>query len=98
VIRVLLPYHLQRLAGIGGEVELEVAGTATIGTVLDALELRYPVLRGTIRDHGTLERRPMIRLFACRQDLSFDEPDTPLPPAVAGGVEPLRIVGAMAGG
>jgi len=98
VIRVALPYHLRNLALVEGEVELDVGGPATVGAVLDALEARFPVLRGTIRDHGTLRRRPMIRLFACRQDLSFQPPDTPLPDAVANGSEPLRVVGAMAGG
>ena len=98
MIRVALPYHLRNLARVQGEVELDVGGPATVGAVLDALEARFPVLRGTIRDHGTLRRRPMIRLFACRQDLSFQPPDTPLPDAVANGSEPLRVVGAMAGG
>jgi hypothetical protein len=98
VIRVLLPYHLQNLARVTGEVELEVEGPATVGAVLDALEARFPVLRGTIRDHGTGRRRPMIRLFACREDLSFEPPEALLPAAVAGGAEPLRVVGAMAGG
>ena len=98
MIRVALPYHLRNLALVEGEVELDVGGPATVGAVLDALEARFPVLRGTIRDHGTLRRRPMIRLFACRQDLSFQPPDTPLPDAVANGSEPLRVVGAMAGG
>ena len=98
MIRVALPYHLRNLARVEGEVELDVSGPATVGAVLDALEARFPVLRGTIRDHGTLRRRPMIRLFACRQDLSFQPPDTPLPEAVAHGSEPLRVVGAMAGG
>jgi hypothetical protein len=98
VIRVVLPYHLRNLARVAGEVELEVDAPATIGDVLDALEARFPALRGTIRDHGTRQRRPLIRFFACREDLSFDPPDRPLPEAVVNGEEPLRIVGAMAGG
>ena len=98
MIRVALPYHLRNLAQVAGEVELEVAAPVTIGAVLDALEARFPALRGTLRDHGTLRRRPLIRFFACRQDLSFDPPDRPLPEAVVDGSEPFRIVGAMAGG
>ena len=99
MIRVVLPYHLRNLARIdGGEVALEVAGPATQRTVLDALEARYPVLRGTIRDHVTLKRRPMLRFFACQEDLSHEPPDAPLPDAVAAGAEPFMVVGAMAGG
>ena len=98
MIRVALPYHLRNLAGAAGEVELEAVDPPTLGAVLDALEARHPILRGTIRDHATLRRRPMIRFFACREDLSFEPPDAPLPEAVADGSEPLRIVGAMAGG
>jgi molybdopterin synthase sulfur carrier subunit len=98
VIRVVLPYHLCNLARIDGELELEVSGPPTIDALLSALEARFPVLRGTMRDHGTLQRRPLIRFFARGQDLSFDPPDTLLPEAVVNGMEPFRIVGAMAGG
>jgi hypothetical protein len=98
VIRVALPYHLRTLARIDGEVELEISGPATVRSALDALEMRYPVLRGTIRDHGTLKRRPFIRFFACKEDLSNETPEILLPDAVVSGVEPLVIVGAMAGG
>jgi sulfur-carrier protein len=98
MIRVMLPAHLRTLARVDGEVTLEIAGPVTQRAVLDALEARYPMLRGTIRDHATLKRRPFIRLFACEQDLSHESPDTPLPEAVASGAEPLVIVGAMAGG
>ena len=98
MIRVLLPAPLRSLARVSGEVEVEVAGTATQRAVLDALEARYPMLRGTIRDHVTLKRRPFIRFFACQQDLSHDPPDTPLPDAIASGAEPFLIVGAIAGG
>ena len=98
MIRVTLPFHLRRLAQVGEEVELEVAEPITLRSVLDALESRYPVLRGTIRDHGTLRRRPFLRFFACEQDLSLDSPDAALPPPVASGAEPLMIVGAVAGG
>ena len=98
MIRVVLPAHLRTLARVDGEVTLDVASPMTVGTVLDALETRYPMLRGTIRDHATKQRRPFIRFFACEQDLSHKLPDTPLPKAVATGAEPLLIVGAMAGG
>ncbi|MCO5995195.1 MoaD/ThiS family protein [Actinoallomurus rhizosphaericola] len=98
MIRVVLPAHLKVLARIDGEVRLDVAGPATPGSVLDALEDRYPVLRGTIRDHGTLRRRAFVRYYACERDLSHDPPDTPLPEPVAKGAEPFLIVGAMAGG
>jgi sulfur-carrier protein len=98
VIRVVLPAHLRVLAKVHGEVELDVAGPVTAGAVLDALEDRYPVLRGTIRDHGTHRRRAFVRYYACERDLSHDPPDTPLPEPVAAGAEPLLIVGAMAGG
>jgi molybdopterin converting factor small subunit len=98
MIRVVLPAHLRTLARVDGEVELEVAGPVTQRSVLDALEARYPVLRGTIRDQTTLKRRAFLRLFACEEDLSHDPPDTPLPDDVARGKEPLLIVGAMAGG
>jgi hypothetical protein len=98
MIRVVLPFHLRKLAGVDGEVELEMAGPVTIGAVLDALEARFPTLRGTIRDHGTLKRRPFVRFFACKEDLSFEPPDTILPDAVVDGREPFLIIGAMAGG
>ena len=98
MIRIMLPAHLRTLARVDGEVTLDVASPMTVGTVLDALEARYPMLRGTIRDHVTQQRRPFIRFFACEQDLSHELPDTPLPAAVVSGVEPLLIVGAMAGG
>jgi sulfur-carrier protein len=98
VIRVVLPAHLRTLAQVGGEVQLDVAGPATQRRVLDALEARYPMLRGTIRDHVTQQRRPFVRFFACEQDLSHDPADEPLPDAVATGAEPYLIVGAMAGG
>ena len=98
MIRVVLPAHLRTLARVDGEVTLDIASPLTVGTVLDALENRYPMLRGTIRDHATKHRRPFIRFFACEQDLSHELPDTPLPKAVATGAEPLLIVGAMAGG
>ena len=98
MIRVYLPAHLRTLADTGSEVELEVAGPVTQRTVLDALEARYPMLRGTVRDHVTLERRPFIRFFACEQDLSHESPDAPLPEAVASGTETYLIVGAIAGG
>ena len=98
MIRVTLPFHLRRLARVGEEVELEVAAPVTLRSVLDALESRYPVLRGTIRDYGTLRRRPFLRFFACERDLSLDSPDAPLPQPVACGAEPLMIVGAVAGG
>jgi hypothetical protein len=98
MIRVLLPYHLQTLARVGREVELQVEGSATISSVLNALESRYPMLRGTIRDHVTQQRRPFIRFFACGQDFSLEPAETPLPAAIVAGNEPFRIVGAMAGG
>jgi molybdopterin synthase sulfur carrier subunit len=98
MIRVVLPAHLRRLARIDGEVRLEVAGAVTQRMVIDALEARYPMLRGTIRDQDTKLRRAFIRFFACEEDLSHELPDTPLPEAVAAGTEPYLIVGAMAGG
>jgi hypothetical protein len=98
MIRVTLPYHLRRLAQVGEEVRLEVPGPITLRSVLDALETRYPVLRGTIRDHGTLRRRPFLRFFACERDLSLEPPDAPLPEPVMSGAEPLMVVGAVAGG
>lgn len=98
MIRVVIPFHLRTLARVSGEVQLAVDGPVTVGTVLDALEARYPMLCGTIRDHTTHERRAFLRFFACEQDLSHDSPDNPLPEAVARGEEPLLIVGALAGG
>jgi sulfur-carrier protein len=98
VIRVVLPPHLRTLARVDGEVTLDVAGPATQATVLDALETRYPVLCGTIRDHDTHRRRPFVRFFACARDLSHDPPDTPLPEAVVSGAEPYLVIGAIAGG
>jgi molybdopterin synthase sulfur carrier subunit len=98
MIRVVLPTHLRRLAQVGGEVELDVQGRATQRSVIDALEASYPMLRGTIRDQVTQQRRPFVRFFACEQDLSLEPPDTPLPDAVATGAEPLLVIGAMAGG
>lgn len=98
MIRVVLPAHLRTLARVDGEVTLHIEGPVTQRLLLDALEARYPMLRGTIRDHATKHRRPFIRFFACEQDLSHELPDTPLPEAVATGAEPLLIVGAMAGG
>jgi molybdopterin synthase sulfur carrier subunit len=98
MIRVALPAHLRTLAHVDGEVELYVEGQATQRLVLDALEARYPMLRGTIRDHVTQKRRPFVRFFACEEDLSHELPDTPLPDAVAAGAEPFLVVGAMAGG
>jgi molybdopterin synthase sulfur carrier subunit len=98
MIRVVLPQHLRTLARVGEEVEIEIAGPATQRAVLDALEARYPVLRGTIRGHTNQGRRPFVRFFACEQDLSHDPPDDPLPEPVATGAEPLLVVGAMAGG
>jgi len=98
VIRVVLPAHLRTLASVDGEVELEVEGAVTQRGVLDALEARYPVLRGTIRDNVTQRRRPFLRFFACEQDLSHESPDAPLPDAVAVGADPFLVVGAIAGG
>ena len=98
MIRVVLPTHLRTLAKVDGEVTLEIEGQVTQRSVLDALEVRYPVLCGTIRDHVTRERRPFIRFFACEEDLSHEPPDAPLPDAVAKGAEPLLVVGAIAGG
>jgi hypothetical protein len=98
MIRVVLPAHLRTLARVDNEVTLEIGGPVTQRAVLDALEARYPVLCGTIRDHSTLKRRPFIRFFACEEDLSHESPDAPLPSAVAAGAEPFLVVGAMAGG
>jgi sulfur-carrier protein len=98
MVTVVLPQHLRTLAHVSGDVELEVRGAVTVRSILDALEARYPMLQGTIREHGTLERRAYVRFFACEQDLSLDSPDTPLPEAVASGKEPFFVIGAIAGG
>src|ERR1039457_4855210 len=98
MIRVILPQHLRTLAHVGSEVELEVEGPITLRSVLDALEACYPMLRGTIRDHVTQQRRPFLRFFACEEDLSHESPDASLPDAVKSGAEPLLIIGAIAGG
>ncbi len=98
MIRVVLPYHLKNLAHVEGEVELSVSGAATVRSVIDALEIRYPMLRGTIRDHVTRERRPFLRFFVCQEDISLDSPDSPLPEPVVAGAEPFLIIGAIAGG
>jgi len=98
MIRVVLPFHLRNLARLEGEAQLQIEGQATLRSVLGALEATYPVLRGTIRDHVTLRRRPFVRFFACEEDLSLEPPDFPLPDAVARGAEPFLIVGAIAGG
>ncbi|HXE76073.1 MAG TPA: MoaD/ThiS family protein [Candidatus Xenobia bacterium] len=98
MIRVVLPPHLRTLARVAGDVELEVPAPVTLGAVLDTLEARYPMLRGTIRDHATQQRRPFLRFFACEEDLSHESPDSPLPEAVVSGAEPLFIIGAIAGG
>src|SRR5712664_3450230 len=98
MIRVVLPFHLRTLARVDGEVQLELESPVTVLSVLEALEARFPVLRGTIRDHGTLKRRPFVRFFACKEDLSLEPPETRLPGAVVSGAEPFLIVGAIAGG
>ena len=98
MIRVVLPHHLRTLARVGREIELQVEDPISLGTILDALEARYPMLRGTIRDHTTKQRRPFLRFFACGQDLSHEPPDAPLPDEVALGAEPFLVVGAVAGG
>ena len=98
MIRVVLPFHLRNLARVEGEVQLEVASPITVRSILDALEASYPTLRGTIRDHGTLKRRPFIRFFVCKEDVSLESPETALPEDVVSGKEPFLIVGAMAGG
>jgi sulfur-carrier protein len=98
MIRVVLPFHLRRLAQVDGEVELEVAAPVTQRSILDALEAKYPVLCGTIRDHDTLERRAFLRFFACEEDLTHESPDAPLPEAVVTGKEPFMVIGAIAGG
>ncbi len=98
MIRVVLPFHLRNLARVNGEVQLEVTSPVTVRAVLDAIEARYPALRGTIRDHITLKRRPFVRFFACKEDLSLEPPDTKLPDEIINGIEPFLIIGAMAGG
>ena len=98
MIRIVIPIHLRVLAGISGEVHLDVPAPVSIKTTLDALEAKYPNLKGTIRDHGTLKRRPMIRFYACNEDLSHDPPENPLPEKIAAGTEPLYIIAAIAGG
>ncbi len=98
MIRVLLPFHLRTLARVDGEVQIELAGPATLGGVIEAIETRYPVLRGAIRDHVTLKRRPFVRFFACKEDLSNEPADTALPKAVVAGEEPFLVIGAIAGG
>ena len=97
-VRVEIPYHLRNLARVDGDIALEIAGPVTLRSVLDALEARYPMLCGTIRDHDTRQRRPFLRFFACEEDLSHQSPDAPLPESVANGKEPLLIIGAIAGG
>ncbi|HEX6993690.1 MAG TPA: MoaD/ThiS family protein [Gammaproteobacteria bacterium] len=98
MIRVVLPQHLRRLAGIDGEVHLAVDAPVTQSSILDALEARYPMLRGTVRDHVTKKRRPLVRFFACQEDVTHEPPDAPLPAAIASGAEPFLIIGAVAGG
>ena len=98
MIRVVLPHHLRTLAKVGDELELDLGGAATVKSLLDALEQKYPVLRGTIRDHGTLKRRPLVRFFVCGEDISHEAPDTPLPDAIVKGAEPFFVMGAIAGG
>ena len=98
MVRVVLPQHLRTLAKVSDEVQVDVEGRATTRAILDALEARYPVLQGTIRDHVTLKRRPYVRFYACEEDLSHESPDTPLPDAITTGKEPFLVVGAMAGG
>ena len=98
MIRVVLPYHLRNLAHVGSEIQLDVPVPVTISSVLDALEAQYPMLRGTIRDHNTKERRAFLRFFACEQDLSHDSPDAPLPDEIVSGKEPFIVIGAIAGG
>jgi len=98
MIRVVLPFHLRNLARVDGEVTIEVKNPVTVGAVLDSLEAQYPVLRGTVRDHGTLKRRPFVRFFACKEDLSLEPLETKLPDAIVSGEEPFLIVGAIAGG
>jgi len=98
MIRVVLPHHLRTLAHVGDEIHVDPNGSTTVRTIIDAIEEKYPMLRGTIREHGTLRRRSMIRFFACEEDVTHESPDAPLPAAIAAGSEPLLVVGAMAGG
>ena len=98
MIRIVLPHHLRTLARVGDEVQLDLNGRATLQSVLDALEAKYPMLRGTIRDHDTLKRRPLVRFFACGEDISHESPDSPLPDSIVNGTEPFFIMGATAGG
>src|SRR4051794_36488302 len=98
MIRVVLPFHLRNLAKVDSEISLDVPGQVTMRSIIDALEARYPVLQGTIRDHGSIKRRPLIRFFVCEQDWSYEAPDAPVPEAVASGKEPFFVVGAIAGG
>ena len=98
MIRVVLPHHLLTLAKVGDEVQIDLNGTVTVTSLLDALENKYPMLRGTIRNHGTLKRRPLVRFFACGEDISHESPDTPLPDAIVKGEEPFFVMGAIAGG
>ena len=98
MIRIVLPHHLRTLARVGDEVQLDLNGSATVKAVLDAIEAKYPMLRGTIRDHVTQQRRPLVRFFACGEDISHESPDTPLPAAIANGSEPFFVMGAIAGG
>jgi hypothetical protein len=98
MIRVLLPFHLRTLARVDGEVQVDAGNVPTIGSALDAIEAQYPVLRGTIRDHGTLQRRPFVRFFACKEDMSLEPAETQLPEAIVDGTEPFLVIGAIAGG
>lgn len=98
MIRIILPHHLRTLAKVGDEVTVDINGSTTVASVLDALETKYPMLRGTIREHGTLQRRPLVRFFACGEDISHESPDNPLPDPIAKGDEPFLIIGAIAGG
>ena len=98
MIRVVLPHHLRTLARVGDEVHVDLNGSATVRAVIEAIEAKYPMLRGTIRDHATQKRRPLVRFFACGEDISHEPPDTPLPDAIAKGTEPFFIMGAIAGG
>ena len=98
MIRIVLPHHLRTLAKVGDEVTVDLNGNATVKSLLDALEQKYPMLRGTIREHGTLKRRPLVRFFACGEDISHEPPDAPLPDAIVKGAEPFFIMGAIAGG
>ena len=98
MIRVVLPFHLRNLARVEGEISIDVASPVTVRAVIDAIEAKYPVLQGTIRDHGTLKRRPFVRFFVCKEDWSLEPPETPLPEVIVKGEEPFLVVGAMAGG